>query len=154
MLLGVHTLNLDAKGRMAIPATHRESLVETCASRLVATINPSSTDRCLWLYPENEWLDVAAKLAALPAVDKRAQAYKRLILGHASPQELDAQGRIRVTPELRDYAGLGKKVVISGQVNKFEVWDLEVWGGNRERWIETFESEDEDPSSPLAEITL
>lgn len=154
MYLGVNTLNLDAKGRLAVPAKHRESLAETCASRLVVTINPSSTDRCLWLYPEDQWLKVAQKLAELPAVDKRAQAYKRLILGHASEQELDAQGRIRVTPELRDYAGLGKRVAVVGQVTKFEIWDIETWGGNRERWIETFESEDEDPSSPLAEISL
>ena len=83
MFLGVNTLNLDAKGRIAIPAKHREPLVQCCASRVVVTLNPFVTDKCLWLYPENEWQIVARQLAGLPAIDARSQAMKRLMLGHA-----------------------------------------------------------------------
>lgn len=152
MYLGVNTLNLDAKGRLAIPVKHRQALDEACGSRVVVTINPSRSDRCLWVYPENEWLDVARKLARLPTVDRKSQAYKRLLLGHASEQELDSQGRIRISPELQKHAGLGKKVAIVGQVNKLEIWDDEAWSGNCERWLEDIE--EDGGSEQLSEIAL
>ena len=154
MYLGVSTLNLDAKGRLAIPAKYRETLAESCASRMVLTISPSKTERCLWLYPENEWLIVARKLAELPAADRKSQAYKRLILGHASELELDAQGRIRVSPELRELAGLGKRVAMFGQVNKFEIWDGDAIAGNRERWMDDVESTELEGSDQLNELSL
>lgn len=133
--MGVSTLTVDAKGRMAIPAKYRDGLAESCASRLVVTINPNSLDKCLWLYPENEWRDIARKLARLPNMDRQHQLVQRLVLGHASDQELDGQGRINVPAELRDYAGIGKKVALVGQVHKFEIWSEESWAGNREEWI-------------------
>ena len=154
MYLGVSTLNLDAKGRLAIPARYRETLAEACASRVVLTINPSKDNRCLLLYPENEWLDVARKLAGLPFTDAKAQAYKRLLLGHASELELDGQGRIRVSPELREFAGLGKQVTMFGQVNKFEIWNADGIDGDRERWLEVAESPDVEGSDQLKELTL
>jgi MraZ protein len=150
--LGVNTLNLDAKGRLAIPVKHRQAFADACGSRVVVTINPSSTDRCLWLYPENEWLNVARKLARLPTVDRKSQAYKRLLLGHASEQEIDSQGRIRLSPELQKHAGLGKKVAVVGQVNKLEIWDDESWSGNCERWLEDIDAEGS--SEQLSEIAL
>jgi MraZ protein len=150
--LGVNTLNLDAKGRLAIPVKHRQAFADACGSRVVVTISPSLTDRCLWLYPENEWLEVARKLARLPTVDRKSQAYKRLLLGHASEQEIDSQGRIRLPPELQQHAGLGKKVAVVGQVNKLEIWDGESWSGNCERWLEDIEADG--VSEQLSEISL
>ena len=154
MYLGVSTLNLDAKGRLAIPARYRETLAGECASRVVLTINPSKTDRCLLLFPENEWLSVARKLAGLPFTDEKGQALKRLLLGHAAELELDAQGRIRVSPELREFAGLGKQVSLFGQVNKFEIWNADGIEDDRERWMEVAESKDVEVSDQLKEFTL
>ncbi|MCB1790990.1 MAG: division/cell wall cluster transcriptional repressor MraZ [Gammaproteobacteria bacterium] len=154
MFLGVTTLNLDAKGRLAIPAKHRESLAECCGSRVAVTLNPLSKDKCLWLYPDNEWRDVALKLSRLPAMDAKSQALKRLLLGHAAELELDAQGRILLSNELRSYAELGKRVVLVGQVNKFEIWDEEVWQGNRERWRDVLADDAAGLSEQLGEITL
>lgn len=154
MFLGVSTLNLDAKGRVAIPARYRETLADACASRLVVTLNPDRNDKCLWLYPENEWREVARKLSRLPAMDPKAQALKRLILGHASEVELDGQGRILLSTELRSYAGLGKRVALVGQVNKFEIWDEETWTGSRERWLDEVADEAGGLSDQLGEITL
>lgn len=151
---GVNTLNLDAKGRLAIPAMYRESLAEACASRLVLTINPSKTNRCLWLFPEPAWLDVVRKISRLPAFEPRSQAYKRLLLGHASPQELDSQGRIRIAPELRGFAGLDKRVSIVGQYNKFELWDEASWNGSREGWLDLVELDEGGLPEALGEITL
>lgn len=154
MFTGVSTLNLDAKGRIAIPAKYREPLALSCASRLVATINPFMTDKCLWLYPENEWQIVGRQLAALPAVDARSQAMKRLMLGHASEVELDGQGRILLANELRTYAGLEKRVSLVGQVNKFEIWDEESWQGSRERWLAEVASSAAGQSDQLAGLAL
>ena len=135
MFSGVNTLNLDAKGRIAIPAKHRDTLAQCCASRVVVTINPNPHDKCLWLYPENEWREIARKLSRMPTMVRQNQLVQRLMLGHASELELDGQGRILLSSELRDYAGLGKRAALVGQVNKFEIWDAETWAGNREGWV-------------------
>jgi MraZ protein len=135
VFLGVNTLNLDAKGRIAIPAKHRDTLAQCCASRVVVTINPNPLDKCLWLYPENEWREIARKLSRLPAMNRKNQLVQRLMLGHASELELDGQGRILLSNELRDYAGLDKRVALVGQAHKFEIWDADSWAGGREDWV-------------------
>jgi len=134
VFLGVSTLNLDAKGRMAIPAKYRGALTECCASRVVVTINPR--EHCLWLYPETEWNEIAREVAALPTLNRQNQILQRLLLGHASELEMDGQGRILLSVELRDYARLGKKVSLIGQGHKFEIWDAEGMQGEREGWLD------------------
>ena len=142
MFLGVNTLNLDAKGRMAIPAKHRDALAD---ARVVVTVNPQ--EHCLWLYPENEWREIARKLSRLPTMDRQNRLLQRLLLGHASELDLDAQGRILLSPELREYAALGKKVSLVGQGHKFEIWDEQAWAGSREEWL----SEANDLGSELSD---
>jgi MraZ protein len=135
VFLGVNTLNLDAKGRIAIPAKYRDTLAQTCASRVVVTINPNPSDKCLWLYPENEWNDVARRLSRLPNMQREVQLIQRMVLGYASEVELDGQGRILLSNELRDYAGLGKRVALVGNMQKFEIWDAETWSGRQDDWL-------------------
>ncbi len=154
MFLGVNTLNLDAKGRLAIPAKHRDALAQCCASRVVVTINPNPEDQCLWLYPENEWREIARKLSRLPTMKRQNQLIQRLVLGHASEVELDAQGRILLSTELREYANLGKRVALVGQVHKFEIWDEEVWAGSREQWLSQALADDAGLSEELGGMTL
>ena len=142
MFLGVNTLNLDAKGRMAIPAKHRDALAD---ARVVVTVNPQ--EHCLWLYPENEWREIARKLSRLPTMDRQNRLLQRLLLGHASELELDGQGRILLSPELREYAALGKRISLVGQGHKFEIWDEQAWAGSREEWL----AEANDIGSELSE---
>ena len=130
---------------MAIPAKHRDALADCCASRVVATINPR--EHCLWLYPESEWREIARKLSRLPTLKRQNQLLQRLLLGHASELEMDGQGRILISNELREYAGLGKKVSLVGQGHKFEIWDEETWAGSREDWL----AEANDAGSELSE---
>lgn len=73
MFLGVSTLNVDAKGRIAIPAKHRDAFDRACASRVVVTISPK--ERCLWLYPENEWVELARKLSRLPNMNPKTRRF-------------------------------------------------------------------------------
>jgi MraZ protein len=130
---GVTALNLDTKGRMAIPTRHRERLRECCASQLVITVD---TDRCLLLYPAPEWAEIEAKLEALPSFNKAARTLQRLYIGHAHEVEMDGQGRILLPPELRKFANLDKRVALVGQGKKFELWDEETWNGKREVWLD------------------
>ncbi len=154
MFFGVSTLNLDAKGRIAVPARHRELLADCCASRVVVTVNPIAGERCLWLYPENEWRNVTRTLSKLPTMDRQAQALRRLVYGFASALELDGQGRILLTNEQREFAGLDKRVVLVGQEQKFEIWDEQLWTDNQAQWQAAVMSEDGGLSEALEGITL
>ena len=149
MFLGVNTLNLDAKGRMAIPAKHRDALAD---ARVVVTVNPQ--EHCLWLYPENEWREIARKLSRLPTMDRQNRLLQRLLLGHASELDLDAQGRILLSPELREYAALGKKVSLVGQGHKFEIWDEQAWAGSREEWLSEANDLGSELSDQLGEMVV
>jgi len=124
--LGSHAINMDAKGRIAIPAKVREKLVQLCGGRIVLTAN-ADEDRCLLLYPEPEWELLLPKIKALPNMNKAVQRLHRLILGHAAEMELDSNGRILVPPTLRNHAGLEKKLMLVGLGNKLELWSEERW---------------------------
>lgn len=121
---GVSIVNLDTKGRLAVPSKYRERLQASCHSQLVVTVD---RDRCLLLYPEPEWETIEMKLAALPSFDHTARAIQRLYIGNAQEVEMDAQGRILIPQYLRDFAVLDKRVAFVGQGSKFELWDEMAW---------------------------
>ena len=121
---GVTQLALDAKGRLAIPARHRDALSPAGDGRLVLTADPS---RCLLLYPQAAWEPIQARLMALSSFNDKIRSLQRLLVGHADDVEIDAAGRILVPPALRRYAGLDKHVVLVGQGQKFELWDEAQW---------------------------
>ena len=128
MLNGVTKLNLDAKGRLAIPSRYRERLTADCAGRLIVTLDP---DRRMVIYPYNEWKAVESQLVELPST-KAAVKLKRLILGHASDCDMDKNGRINLPPYLREKNGLDKQIVLVGIGKKFEVWNEESWNSECE----------------------
>lgn len=124
MFRGINKLNLDAKGRMAVPTRFRERLQSCCASQLVITADPQ---RCLLIYPFPDWQEVEHMLMKLPSFNKSARLLQRMMVGNATEVEMDAQGRVLVPPPLRDYAGLDRHVVLIGQGKKFELWDEAGW---------------------------
>ena len=121
---GVSELLLDAKGRVAIPARHRDGLAAGGGSRLVITADHGG---CLLIYPQATWEPIQAELMGLSSFDDRIRSVQRLLVGHADDVELDAAGRILVPPALRRYAGLDKRVVLVGQGQKLELWDEVKW---------------------------
>lgn len=133
-LRGVHALTMDAKGRLAIPARYRALLEDWCESQLVVTIDTEET--CLLVYPLQEWEQIQAKIEALPSFNNAARRIQRLLIGHATDIDIDANGRILLSGPLRDYAQLGKKLVLLGQGNKFELWDEQVWNDRRDAYVE------------------
>lgn len=135
MFSGRFALSLDAKGRIAIPTRFREKLNVSCAGRLVLTQHPM--DKCLALYPEPRWNDIAQQVANLSDVDKAARTLKRRFLGQAVELELDGSGRILVPSELRELVGLDKKAMLVGLVSRFELWAEEKWEEEQEAMDET-----------------
>jgi MraZ protein len=121
---GVTHLALDNKGRLAIPARHRETLARQAEGRVVLTADPS---HCLLLYPLLAWEPIEQRLMGLSSFNESTRALQRLLVGHADDVVLDGAGRILVPPALRQYAALDKRVVLVGQGNKFELWDEAKW---------------------------
>jgi MraZ protein len=148
---GVSTLNLDAKGRFAIPTKYRERLVESCASQLVITVDK---DRCLLIYPEPVWIEMEKKLKALPSFNKATRILQRLYIGHAHEVEMDAQGRVLLPPKLRSFAGLEKRVALVGQGERFELWDEDVWDKQRDEWLENVDLDDLDLPPELESLSI
>ncbi|NNM82745.1 MAG: division/cell wall cluster transcriptional repressor MraZ [Burkholderiales bacterium] len=124
MFHGSSRLNLDSKGRLAIPAKYRDELVVSCEGRLVVTADP---DHCLLVYPRQEWEPIQKKLMSLSSFNAKTRALQRLLVGYAEDVEMDGAGRILLPGTLRTYAGLDKSVVIAGQGNRLELWDEEKW---------------------------
>ena len=139
MFRGVNQINLDVKGRMAIPARYRDMISVQCAGRLVLTID--TEERCLLLYPIDEWEIIQAKIDALPSLNPIARRLQRLLVGHASDLDMDSHGRLLIPALLRDYAGLGKKTILLGQGRKFEIWDEDNWNATRDRYLQEVEAE-------------
>jgi len=117
---GVNGINIDVKGRIAIPTRYRERLQE---SRSCVVLTIDTEEKCLLLYPLTAWEDIEAKLAQLPSFNPAARRIQRLLIGHATEAELDSHGRILLPPLLREYAGLSKHAMLVGQGKKFELWD-------------------------------
>jgi MraZ protein len=141
MFRGVNALNLDSKGRLAIPTRYREELVRTANGRVVITVNPVDRDHCLLLYPLPEWEEIERKLVKLPSFNASARRLQRLLVGHATEVELDGNGRVLLPPPLREFAGLDKSLVMIGQGNKFEIWDEANWNARRAEWLSAPEGE-------------
>jgi MraZ protein len=149
---GFSAVSIDAKGRLAIPSRFRERLSVVSGGRLVQTLNP--LDRALWLYPLAEWELIETKLAALSDFDRQSRRAKQMMRGYATDCEPDAQGRILIPTELREYAMLRRQAVVLGQGNKFEVWDQSAWQTQRDQWLEQVGDADGDPSETLRSLSL
>ena len=114
---GASALNLDAKGRMSVPAKHRDALLVQGEGRVTLTKHP---DGCLMLFPRPEWEAFRARVAQLPM---DAHWWRRIFLGNATELDLDGAGRILVSPELRSAAGIQREVILLGMGSHLELWD-------------------------------
>ena len=130
MFRGVAHLNLDNKGRLTVPTRYREALLVRCAGRLVIT---ADFDKCLLLYPLPDWEPIQQKLMGLSSLNPRIRDLQRQLIGYAEDIEMDAAGRVLVSPALREFAALEKNVALLGQGNKFELWDKQKWEQALER---------------------
>ena len=118
MFCGEYSHNLDAKKRISLPAKLRDELGET-------VVMTKSVDRCVSLYPIERWQDFTAKLDSLPGIETRQ--VKRVLYAAAFETTVDGQGRVLVTPNLCEYAGLDRSVKVIGVGDHIELWDETRW---------------------------
>jgi MraZ protein len=121
---GTSQINLDDKGRLAIPVKYRGALMERSGGQLKITAH---VDPCLLIYPVPDWEPVAETLRKAPQLDPRVRQWYRRLVGCADHVEMDGSGRVLISPTLRVMAGLGKTVVLVGLGQKFELWSQEAW---------------------------
>jgi len=120
---GATELSLDAKGRLTVPTRFRDALLSG-GRAVVLTAHP---DNCLLLYPRVAWEPIGTKIQSLSSFNEQTRWWQRLLVGLAEELELDAQGRILVSPALRKFADLKKDAMMVGQGSHFEIWDVAAW---------------------------
>lgn len=123
MFMGEYSHTIDTKGRLIIPSKFREELGET----FVVT---KGLDGCLFVFSDEEWKAFEIKLKSLPLTNKNARQFARFFVAGATPCELDKQGRILLPATLREFAGLEKDVVLTGMLNRIEIWSKDKWNEN------------------------
>jgi MraZ protein len=150
VFFGETAINLDAKGRLAIPMRYRESLAEQCENRMVLTYSAFDSGS-LWLQPEKTWERVRDEVMGLPSFNPNHRALQRRLVGSATAVEPDGSGRILLPPSLRQVAGLEKRVVMLGMGNRFEIWNENTLNAKR---IEEESTLDEQASTEMASLVL
>ncbi len=120
MFMGEFQHNLDAKGRIIVPAKFREGLGDS----FVIT---RGLDTCLFAYPMDEWKALEEKLKKLPLTKKDARAFTRFFFSGAIECEIDKQGRVNLPANLRSYSKLEKECVVIGVSNRIELWSKDIW---------------------------
>ncbi|MBL8452517.1 MAG: division/cell wall cluster transcriptional repressor MraZ [Zoogloea sp.] len=130
MFQGAAALTLDAKGRLAIPARHRDALAKLAENQLVLTAHPH---RCLLIYPAPAWEPIRNKVLAGSSLENHSALLKRLLVGFAREEEMDSAGRVLIAPELRTFGLLEKQVHLVGQGDHFELWSDAGWQKQQEQ---------------------
>lgn len=120
MLIGEYHYNIDEKGRLFMPSEMRKDL------GLTVIVN-RGIEKCLYLYPEAAWDNIAEKLAALSFTKRINREFNRLFLSGAYRREIDSKGRINIDGLLLEYAGMTKECVILGVGERIEIWDKAEW---------------------------
>lgn len=141
MLIGEYQHTIDEKKRLAIPAKLRKELGK-------GAVLTRGLDNCLALYSLREWKKLADKLSKLPTGQIEARGLARVILSGAAEVEFDGLGRILVPDYLKQYATIGKNVVVAGVFNHLEIWDQKQW----EEYKQKTEKTVGDMAAKLSEI--
>ena len=150
MFFGETAINLDVKGRLAIPIRYRDAIQELCGGRLVLTYSAFDSG-ALYLYPEQEWERVRDEVTGLSTFNPGHRSLQRRLVGSASAVEPDGNGRIQLPQTLRQVAGLEKKVVLLGMGDRFEIWNETILNQKR---IEEERSVDGAASEEMARLVL
>jgi MraZ protein len=127
LFIGNATVNLDEKGRFAIPTRYRNRVQEICDCKLIATVAVNECgvgiEGCLWIYPVPAWEELQEKIKTFSDLNKTGVKLKRFLIGYATECEMDTQGRLLLPELLRKFANLDKKMILVGQLNRFELWN-------------------------------
>ena len=120
MLLGTYEPKLDDKGRVILPAKFRDEF----AGGLVLT---RGQERCVYVFPRSTFDSLLDTVQSAPLTSKAARDYVRLLLSGGSDEIPDKQSRVTIPAQLRDYAGLGRDLVVIGAGSRAEIWAADAW---------------------------
>jgi MraZ protein len=136
MFYGEHDHTIDRKGRLIIPSRFRQVLKDHYGDRCVVT---RGLDRCLFLFPEDEWRTQESKFRALSFTKQEARRFNRFYFSGAAELNFDRQGRVLIPQYLKEYANIKRDVVLVGVSNRIEIWDREGWKKFYEEFKESYE---------------
>jgi MraZ protein len=122
---GKYYYTVDPKGRIIIPAPFREIITSNYSSKLYITNAPF--DKCLFIYPMEEWNKLQDQIRTKPKSDEAIRFFLRRVIASATETEMDRQGRILVPIALREDASINSNVVMAGQIERIELWDRSEW---------------------------
>lgn len=126
MFIGEYKHNIDLKKRLALPSKFRSGLGKS----IVIT---RGLDNCLFVYPMKTWKELAEKLGTMPIGESSTRSFVRLMLAGAVDVKSDSQGRVLIPDYLKEYANLGKNVVVAGLFNRLEIWDEKEWDSYKKK---------------------
>ena len=142
MFYGEHEHTIDRKGRLIIPSQFRHVMKERYVERFVVT---RGLDKCLFLFPEDEWRTQENKFRALSITKQEARRFNRFYFSGAVELNCDRQGRILVPSYLKEFAAIKRDVMLVGVSNRIEIWDKEEW----KKFYEQFKSSYEEVAEKL-----
>ena len=116
---------VDPKGRIIIPSPLRKIIFDNYNTKLF--VANALFDRCLHIYPQEEWTKLEEKVRSLSQVDPNVKIFKRNVIASATECELDKQGRVLIPAALREDVGINGDIVIVGQIDKIELWNRKEW---------------------------
>ena len=137
MLSGRYNHSIDDKGRIKIPQKIKDSLVSVYDNTSVVITN---LDKCLVAYPLEEWRKLEEKALRLPSMQKDVIEFLRYFFSGAEEVDLDKMDRIHIPQSLKISGNLNKDAVLVGIINRFEIWDRNMWDANFEGAKSNFES--------------
>ena len=129
--LGEFESTLDAKGRFLLPAGLKKQLPEGENTRFV--IN-RGFEKCLTLYPKQSWEPLYSRISALNEFDPKVREFRRYFLNGATEVELDSAGRLLLPPNLKEYAGLERDIILASAFDKIEIWSAD----NYKKFFESY----------------
>jgi len=142
VLVGKSKHSIDAKGRLTIPSKFREDLGE----QFVVSLDISG---CLCAYPAAEWEKIRKVLSAIPMFNKELQNFKHAVLNNTAVCELDSMGRILLSQELRETAGITKDVVLLGAFDSLQIWSAEISNEKPKTIVEAYDRLNEEDKKAI-----
>jgi MraZ protein len=142
-LTGEFEATVDAKGRFLLPAGLKKQLPDGEKTFVVNR----GFDKCLTLYPMYSWTPIIEQIAAKSDFDANVRNFRRAFMAGATTVELDSAGRLLLPPSLKEWAGMGKDIILNGALNKVEIWDTK-------KYREFFDDMSTDTFSNLANVVM
>ena len=122
--LGEFDCKLDTKGRMMIPSGLKKQLSPEAQEKFVLN---RGFEKCLVLYPFNEWQKISNEINALNLYNKKNRDFVRYFYRGATELTLDNVNRLLLPKRLLDYASIERDAILFAYSNRIEVWSKELY---------------------------